>query len=69
MSSVQHIGFTVSDLERSVQFYREVLFAKPINTITLTSENCQQLWGCPAGVTARIQFMEFQVGRLALLCF
>src|SRR5262245_29191118 len=56
-TSVGAIGFTVSDIDRSVSFYRDVLTFKPISDVEVDGPEYDRLWGI-FGVRARVVRMQ-----------
>ena len=55
--SVDSIGMTVSDMDRSVTFYSDVLAFKPISDVEVDGPEYDQLWGV-FGVRARVVRMQ-----------
>lgn len=48
MSAVDHVSFTVADLDRSVDFYRSLLGAEPLSVRTDSSPVAAQVIGYPS---------------------
>src|SRR5215510_8085722 len=67
-TSVSAIGFTVSDIDRSVSFYRDVLTFKPISDVEVDGPEYDQLWGI-FGVRARVVRMQLGEQQLELIEF
>lgn len=67
-SFVSAIGFTVSDMDRSIAFYRDVLTFKPISDVEVDGPEYDQLWGI-FGVRARVVRMQLGEERLELIEF
>jgi catechol 2,3-dioxygenase-like lactoylglutathione lyase family enzyme len=63
VQSVASVGFTVSDMDRSVAFYRDVLTFKPVSDVEVDGAEYDQLWGL-FGVRARV--VRLQLGDQAL---
>jgi catechol 2,3-dioxygenase-like lactoylglutathione lyase family enzyme len=57
--SVASVGFTVSDMDRSVAFYRDVLTFKPVSDVELDGPEYDQLWGV---FGARARVVRLQLG-------
>lgn len=68
VQSVASIGFTVSDMERSVAFYRDVLTFKPVNNIEVDGPEYDQLYGI-FGVRARVVRMQLGEQQIELTQF
>jgi catechol 2,3-dioxygenase-like lactoylglutathione lyase family enzyme len=66
--SVDSIGMTVSDMDRSVAFYSEVLAFKPISDVEVDGPEYDQLWGV-FGVRARVVRMQLGEQQLELIEF
>ena len=62
------IGFTVSDMDRSVAFYRDVLTFKPVSDVEVDGPEYDQLWGV-FGVRARVVRMQLGEQQLELIEF
>jgi catechol 2,3-dioxygenase-like lactoylglutathione lyase family enzyme len=58
--SIASVGFTVSDMDRSVAFYRDVLTFKPVSDIEVDGPEYDQLYGI-FGVRARL--VQIQLGE------
>jgi len=67
-TSVGAIGFTVSDMDRSVSFYRDVLTFKPISDVEVDGPEYDRLWGI-FGVRARVVRMQLGEQQLELIEF
>jgi catechol 2,3-dioxygenase-like lactoylglutathione lyase family enzyme len=63
VQAVTAVGFTVSDMDRSVAFYRDVLTFKPVSDVEVDGPEYDQLWGI-FGVRARV--VRMQLGEQAL---
>jgi catechol 2,3-dioxygenase-like lactoylglutathione lyase family enzyme len=63
--AVESIGMTVSDMDRSVAFYSDVLAFKPISDVEVDGPEYDQLWGI-FGVRARVVKMQIGEQRLEL---
>jgi catechol 2,3-dioxygenase-like lactoylglutathione lyase family enzyme len=61
--SVAAVGFTVSDMDRSVAFYRAVLTFKPVSDVEVDGPEYDRLWGI-FGVRARL--VKLQLGEQTL---
>lgn len=68
VQSVASVGFTVSDMDRSVAFYSDVLTFKPISDVEVDGPEYDQLWGI-FGVRARIVRMQLSEQQLELIEF
>jgi catechol 2,3-dioxygenase-like lactoylglutathione lyase family enzyme len=66
--SVAAVGFTVSDMDRSVAFYRDVLTFEPVSDVEVDGPEYDQLWGV-FGVRARIVRMRLGSQQLELTEF
>jgi len=66
--AVESIGMTVSDMDRSVAFYSNVLAFKPIGDVEVDGPEYDQLWGI-FGVRARVVRMQLGEQRLELIEF
>jgi len=62
------LGFCVSDLERSVRFYRDVLGCKEVGRLELEGQPAAKLNGWP-DVTLRAVYLERDGWRLELMEF
>ena len=58
VSAVRSVGVTVSDLERSIAFYRDVLDFRPVSEFEVAGDEYEQLYGVFA--------LRVRVARLAL---
>ena len=67
-TAVSSIGFTVSDMDRSVAFYSNVLAFKPISDVEVDGPEYDQLWGI-FGVRARVVRMQLGEQQLELIEF
>ncbi len=63
VQSVASVGFTVSDMDRSVAFYRDVLTFKPVCDVEVDGPEYDRLWGV-FGVRARA--VKLQLGDQTL---
>jgi hypothetical protein len=66
--SIASMGFTVSDMDRSVAFYRDVLTFKPVSDIEVDGPEYDQLYGI-FGVRARIVRMQLGEQQIELTQF
>jgi catechol 2,3-dioxygenase-like lactoylglutathione lyase family enzyme len=66
--AVESIGMTVSDMDRSVAFYSDVLAFKPISDVEVDGPEYDQLWGI-FGVRARVVWMQLGKQQLELIEF
>lgn len=68
VQSVASVGFTVSDMDRSVAFYRDVLMFKRVSEVEVDGPEYDQLYGC-FGVRARIVRMQLGEQQIELTQF
>jgi catechol 2,3-dioxygenase-like lactoylglutathione lyase family enzyme len=68
VTSVSSIGFTVSDMDRSVAFYSDVLAFTRISDVEVDGPEYDQLWGI-FGVRARVVRMQLGEQQLELVEF
>lgn len=68
VQSVASIGFTVSDMDRSIAFYRDVLTFKPMSDMEVDGPEYDQLWGI-FGVRARVVKLQLGEQQLELTQF
>ena len=68
VQSVASVGFTVSDMDRSVAFYRDVLTFKPVSDMEVDGPEYDRLWGI-FGVRARVVRMQLGGQQLELIEF
>ncbi|HSF68299.1 MAG TPA: VOC family protein, partial [Nitrospiraceae bacterium] len=66
--SIAAVGFTVSDMDRSVAFYRDVLTFEPVSDVEVDGPEYDRLWGV-FGVRARIVLMRLGEQQLELTEF
>jgi catechol 2,3-dioxygenase-like lactoylglutathione lyase family enzyme len=66
--AIDSIGMTVSDMDRSVAFYSDVLAFKPISDVEVDGPEYDQLWGV-FGVRARVVRMQLGGQQLELIEF
>ena len=66
--AVDSIGMTVSDMDRSVAFYSDVLAFKPISDVEVDGPEYDQLWGI-FGVRARVVRIQLGEQQLELIEF
>ena len=66
--SVASVGFTVSDMERSIAFYRDVLTFKPLIDVEVDGPEYDQLYGI-FGVRARVVRMQLGEQQIELTQF
>jgi len=65
---VGSIGMTVSDMDRSVAFYSDVLAFKPVGDVEVDGPEYDQLWGV-FGVRARVVKLQLGEQQLELIQF
>ena len=65
---VSHFGLCVSDLERSLVFYRDALGFKEVSRLTFSDEDTRQLLALPDGVL-EAAYLEREGWLLELLHF
>jgi len=68
VTAVASVGFTVSDMDRSVAFYRDVLTFKPVSDVEVDGPEYDQLWGI-FGVRARVVRLQLGEQQLDLIEF
>lgn len=68
VSAVASVGFTVSDMDRSVAFYRDVLTFKQVSDVEVDGPEYDQLWGI-FGVRARVVRLQLGEQQLELIEF
>ena len=68
VQSITAVGFTVSDMDRSVAFYREVLTFEPVSDVEVDGPEYDQLLGV-FGVRARIVRMRLGEQQIELTQF
>jgi len=68
VQSVASIGFTVSDMDRSVAFYRDVLTFKPVSDVEVDGPAYDQLYGI-FGVRARVVRLQLGEQQIELTQF
>jgi catechol 2,3-dioxygenase-like lactoylglutathione lyase family enzyme len=68
VTAVSAIGFTVSDMDRSMAFYRDVLTFKPVSDVEVDGPEYDQLWGM-FGLRARVVRMQLGEQQLELIEF
>ena len=68
VQSIVAVGFTVSDMDRSMAFYRDVLAFAPVSDVEVDGPEYDQLWGV-FGVRARIVRMRLGQQQLELTEF
>ncbi|MDP3089324.1 MAG: VOC family protein [Nitrospira sp.] len=68
VQSVASVGFTVSDMERSVAFYQDLLAFKPVNDVEVDGPEYDQLYGI-FGVRARVVKLQLGEQQLELTQF
>jgi catechol 2,3-dioxygenase-like lactoylglutathione lyase family enzyme len=68
VTAVSSIGFTVSDMDRSVAFYSDVLTFKLISDVEVDGPEYDTLWGI-FGVRARVVRMQLGEQQLELIEF
>lgn len=68
VQSVAAIGFTVSDMDRSITFYREALTFKPVSDVEVDGPEYDHLYGI-FGVRARVVRMQLGGQQIELTQF
>lgn len=68
VQSVAAVGFTVSDMDRSVAFYRDVLTLRLVSDVEVDGPEYDQLYGC-FGVRARVVRMRLGEQQIELTQF
>jgi catechol 2,3-dioxygenase-like lactoylglutathione lyase family enzyme len=68
VQSVAAIGMTVSDMDRSVAFYSDVLTFKKVSDVEVDGDEYDRLWGV-FGVRARVVRMQLGGQHLELIQF
>ena len=68
VSAVASVGFTVSDMDRSVAFYRDVLTFKQVSDVEVDGPEYDGLWGI-FGVRARVVRLQLGEQQLELIEF
>ena len=68
VQAVDSIGMTVSDMDRSIAFYRDVLTFKPVGDVEVDGPEYDRLWGT-FGVRARLVRMQLGEQTLELVQF
>jgi len=68
VESVASVGFTVSDMDRAVAFYRDVLTFKPLSDVEVDGPEYDQLYGI-FGVRARVVRLQLGKQQIALTQF
>ena len=68
VQSIAFVGFTVSDMDRSAAFYRDVLTFKPVSDVEVDGPEYDQLWGM-FGVRARVVRMQLGEQQVELIQF
>jgi catechol 2,3-dioxygenase-like lactoylglutathione lyase family enzyme len=68
VQSIASVGFTVSDMDRSVAFYRDVLMFRLVSDIEVDGPEYDQLYGC-FGVRARVVRMRLGGQQIELTQF
>ena len=66
--AVESIGMTVSDIDRSMAFYSDVLAFNPVSDVEVDGPEYDQLWGI-CGVRARVVRMQLGEQQLELIEF
>ena len=64
VQSVASVGFTVSDMDRSIAFYQDVLTFTPLSDVEVDGPEYDQFWGM-FGVRARV--VKLQLGEQQLV--
>lgn len=68
VQSIASVGFTVSDMDRSIAFYRDVLSFTPVSDVEVDGPEYDRLWGI-FGVRARVVGMRLGEQQLELTEF
>lgn len=68
VQSVASVGFTVSDIDRSVAFYRDVLTFKQVSDVEVDGPEYDQLYGI-FGIRARVVHMQLGEQQIELTQF
>ena len=68
VQSVASIGFTVSNMDRSIDFYRDVLTFNQVSDVEVDGPEYDQLWGI-FGVRARVVMLQLGEQQLELTQF
>lgn len=68
VQSVAAVGFTVSDMDRSVAFYRDVLTFRPVSDLEVDGPEYDNLYGI-FGVRARVVHMQLGDQQIELTQF
>lgn len=68
VSSIGHTGITVSDLDRSVRFYRDVLGFKVSEPVRCAGEMFEKVTGVP-GAEIEVAFVRAPGHIIELLCY
>ena len=68
VTAVSPIGFTVSDMDRSVAFYQDVLDFKKVSEVEVDGPEYDRLWGL-FGVRARVARLQLGEQTLELIQF
>ncbi|MFH1488607.1 MAG: VOC family protein [Pseudomonadota bacterium] len=73
ITGVQHASFTVSDMERSLAFYRDILGAEVVfdsvqSGVEFKGPVCDNLTGCP-GSELHIAFLRFGDSLIELIAY
>jgi len=68
VQSVASVGFTVSDMDRSIAFYRDVLTFTPLSDVEVDGPEYDQFWGM-FGVRARVVTLQLGEQQLVLTEF
>lgn len=68
VTAVKAIGFTVSDMDRSIAFYRDVLTFKQVSDVEVDGPEYDQLYGI-FGVRARVVRMQLGEQQIELTQF
>lgn len=68
VQSIASVGFTVSDMDRSIAFYRDVLTFQPVSDVEADGPAYDRLYGC-FGVRVRIVRMQLGEQQIELTQF
>lgn len=68
VQSVASVGFTVSDMDRSIAFYRDVLTFTPLSDVDVDGPEYDRFWGM-FGVRARVVTLQLGEQQLVLTEF